>query len=48
MLGGHNMILHLKEEIKFSGVYGIKRKAKSLAIHVDEKGVFYKTVLENL
>ena len=48
MLGGHNMILHLKEEIQFSGIYGIKRKAKSLAIHLDEKGVFYKTVLENL
>jgi hypothetical protein len=43
-LGGHNMILHLKEEIQFSGIYGIKRKAKSLAIHIDEKGKFHQMV----
>lgn len=46
-LGEHNVILHLKEEIRFSGIYGIPRKGKSLAIFVDEQGRF-TTLLEEL
>lgn len=48
VLGGHTMILHLKEEIQFFGIYGIKRKATSLAIHVDKKGVFKKVIEQGL
>lgn len=47
-IGEHNMILYLKEEIQFSGMYGIKRKAKSLAIFIDDverfKNYFEKNI----
>lgn len=43
-IGEHNMVLHLKEEIKFSGIYGIKRKAKSLAIFIDDTERFRKYI----
>jgi hypothetical protein len=46
-IGEHNIILHLKEELSFSGIYGIKRKAKSLAIFIDDKERF-KNQLESL
>jgi len=45
-IGKHNMIIHLKDELKFTGIYGIKRKAKSLAIYIDEKERF-KNWIEN-
>lgn len=46
-LGEYNIILHMKEEIRFSGIYGLKRKAKSIAIFVDDKERF-KNQLEGL
>lgn len=39
-LGEQNVRIHLKKEVQFSGIYGIKRKAKSLAIFIDEKERF--------
>ncbi len=44
MLGGHNIILHLKEELQFAGIYGIKRKATSLAVYIDDKEKFKKVI----
>ncbi|MFY0630098.1 MAG: hypothetical protein JXR05_06930 [Flavobacteriaceae bacterium] len=44
----HNVILHFNEEQLFSGIYGLKRKAKSLAIYVDEKGDFKRVLEEQL
>jgi len=43
-IGEHNMVIHLKEEIKFSGIYGIKRKAKSLAIFIDDTEGFKQSI----
>lgn len=40
--GGHNLILHLKEEIKFNSFYGFTKKATSLAIFVDSRDAFVK------
>ena len=42
-LGGireHNLVIYFKKELVFSGIYGIKRKAKALAIFVDDKERF--------
>lgn len=39
-LESFNLIIHLKEENILSGLYGIKRSYKNLAIHVDEKDLF--------
>jgi len=47
-IGEHNIILHLKGEMKFSGIYGIKRKAKSLAIFIDDKERFKKLLEESV
>ncbi len=47
-LGEYNVILHMKEEIRFSGIYGLKRKAKSIAIFVDEKESFKNQLQELL
>ena len=47
-VGEHNMIIHLKEELKFSGIYGIKRKAKSLAIYIDDRERFKRILEESL
>ncbi|MFD2566265.1 hypothetical protein [Pseudotenacibaculum haliotis] len=47
-LGEYNVILHMKEEIRFSGIYGLKRKAKSIAIFVDEKESFRNQLQELL
>ncbi|OSY87963.1 hypothetical protein WH52_07960 [Tenacibaculum holothuriorum] len=46
--GGHNIILHFNKEIKFNGFYGFKKKAKSLAIFVDEVSMFEKVLKDNL
>ena len=43
-LGGHNVIVYLKEEIEFESFYGIKKKAKALAIFVDDKNRFKELV----
>lgn len=36
----HNVIIHFHQEQEFSGFYGIRKKAKALAIYVDEKQQF--------
>ncbi len=38
--GGHNLVLHLTEEIKFNSFYGISKKATSLAVFIDLKNEF--------
>jgi hypothetical protein len=45
-LDSHNIIIKLKKENTFSGVYGIKRKFNSLALYVDN-AVEFKRQLEN-
>jgi hypothetical protein len=42
----HNVLLHFKEEQQFSGFYGLKKRAKILAIYVDEKHDFVKAIQE--
>jgi len=44
---GHNLIIHLKKENILTGLYGIKKKFKSIALHIDEKNEFKKN-LESL
>jgi len=36
-LESHNIIIRLKEENELTGLYGIKRKYRNLALHVDNK-----------
>ncbi|MCH3884334.1 hypothetical protein [Tenacibaculum aquimarinum] len=45
-LGGHNVIIHLKDEVEFDSFYGFKKKAKSLAISVDKKNEFVGLISE--
>ena len=47
-LGGHNVIVHLKKEVDFESFYGFKKRAKSLAIFVDDKNRFVEFVESNL
>jgi len=42
---GHNMIIHLKKENTLIGLYGKKKKFKSVALFIDKKQEF-KTALE--
>jgi hypothetical protein len=46
-VGEHNIVLHFTEELSFSGMYGIRRKAKSIAIFIDEKEQF-KAMVEKM
>lgn len=39
-LEGHNMIINLKKENTLTGLYGLKKTYKKLALHVDEKHQF--------
>jgi len=39
-LESHNIIIRLKQENELTGLYGIKRKYKNLALHVDKKSEF--------
>ncbi len=39
-LESHNVIIRLKQENELTGLYGIKRKYKNLALHVDKKNEF--------
>lgn len=43
-LEGHNMVIRLKEENTLIGLYGIKRKYKNLALHVDKKNEFKERI----
>lgn len=38
---GHNLILHLDDEVKISGLYGTSQKTKAIAFRVDQKDEFY-------
>ncbi len=40
-LDSHNIIIHLKEENTLIGLYGIKRRYKVLAMHIDDNTEFY-------
>jgi hypothetical protein len=40
----HNVIIHFHQEQKFAGLYGIRKKAKALAIYVDEKQQFLEKI----
>jgi len=39
-LESHNIIIRLKQKNELTGLYGIKRKYKNLALHVDKKNEF--------
>lgn len=39
-LESHNVVIRLKEENTMTGLYGIKRRYKNLALHVDDKNNF--------
>jgi len=41
----HNVILHFVDEQQFSGFYGLKKKATSLAIYVDDKQRFKDAIV---
>ncbi|MGS2764112.1 hypothetical protein [Sinomicrobium sp. M5D2P9] len=43
-LEGHNIIIRLRKENTLTGLYGIKRKFKVLALHVDQKEMFYNRI----
>lgn len=45
-LESHNMVIRLKEENTLIGLYGIKRKYKNLAFHIDKK-VEFKNQINN-
>ncbi len=44
--GGHNLVLHLKEEIKFNSFYGLSKKAKTLAVFIDHKNEFKQNLTQ--
>ncbi|MGB1042827.1 MAG: hypothetical protein ACPGU6_05495 [Tenacibaculum sp.] len=41
---GHNLVLHLKEELKFNSFYGFSKKATALAIFIDHKNEFKQSL----
>jgi hypothetical protein len=45
-LESHNIVIRLKEENTLTGLYGIKRKYKNLALHVDKK-IEFKNQIDN-
>ena len=45
-LESHNIIIRLKKENKLTGLYGIERKYKNLALHVDDK-IKFKNDIES-
>ena len=47
-LESHNLIIRLKKENTLIGLYGMKRKFKNLAFHVDDKIKFEKLVINAL
>lgn len=46
--GGHNLVLHFKEQIKFNSFYGISKKANSLAVFVDQKNEFKQNLIQHI
>lgn len=47
-IGEHNVIIHFKDTITVKGFYGLKKRAKSFAIFVDEKEVFVEVLKRNM
>lgn len=47
-LESHNLVIHLKEENALIGLYGIIRKYKTLAFHVDDKFEFQNRINQAL
>jgi len=47
-LESHNVVIGLKEEYTLTGLYGIKRKYKTLALHVDKKIEFVNKIKKTL
>lgn len=47
-LEGHNVLIHLKEEVEIRKLYGLKAKANNLLIWVDKKNEFKQKLDENL
>lgn len=47
-LESHNVVIRLKEENTFTGLYGIKRKYKVLALYVDDKIEFQEQINKSL
>ena len=45
-LESHNVIIHLKKVSELSGLYGIKKRFKTIALHLDEPNDF-KEMIEN-
>ncbi|AUC15543.1 hypothetical protein BTO06_10490 [Tenacibaculum sp. SZ-18] len=43
-LCGHNTIIHFKEIVEFETIYGIKNKAKYLALILDDKQEFFNLI----
>lgn len=47
-IGEHNVIVHFKKEQVFSGMYGIKKRAKAIALFVDEREKFAEMLESNM
>ncbi|GAA4280379.1 hypothetical protein [Gaetbulibacter aestuarii] len=47
-LESHNVIIRLKEENTLTGLYGIKRKYKNLALHIDNKVEFKDRITSSI
>lgn len=43
-LESHNVVIHLKSEHELIGLYGLKKRFKVLALHVDQPQEFYESV----
>ncbi|WP_299109420.1 hypothetical protein [uncultured Tenacibaculum sp.] len=44
--GGHNILIHFKEEIRFNSFYGFTKKAQILALQIDKKELFVSRIRE--
>ena len=40
----HNLIIHLKSDQEWLGLYGMKRNYRKLALHIDDKVAFKNTI----
>ncbi|MCF2876263.1 MULTISPECIES: hypothetical protein [unclassified Tenacibaculum] len=46
--GGHNVVIHFKEKIKFNSFYGISKSAVSLALFVDKQNDFKQKIGQHI
>ncbi len=47
-IGEHNVVIHFHQEMVIRGIYGLKKKAKSIAIFIDEKEKFVEVLKDNM